>query len=116
MAEPNSTLITAQDSSTITISKSALQTLVAAAGSTHTPSANDHSEKIFASIVLALTQEFSQENWNSNADQNLIVAVSDYPPQVLPKTGVTDSPNYVQRTISVICTSPLAGEIDPDNY
>lgn len=111
--EPTLAFITAQDATTVTISKTQLQTILTAAGITFTPSANNRHEVILASILLAAKTTLTEANFNSNSLQNVYLT-DGFGVSVATKSGVTNSPNYLIPSITVNLAQTVDTTFKPD--
>lgn len=114
MTQPVSALISAQTSTTVTLEKTAIASACAALSPpvTYTPSNSDSHEKIISALILALQGQFTQDNWNANADANLYLSPTGFS-SVGTKTD--NSSHYVQG-LTVYFTSPISIGYSPDTY
>lgn len=112
--EPTLAFITAQDATSVTISKTQLDTILTAAGITYTPSVNEKHESILAAIILAAQTTLTEANFNSNVNQNIYIAPG-FGTTVTTKTGVTNSPTYLVPSVTVNLAKVTSTAISPDD-
>lgn len=114
MAEPQLSFISAQTETTVTIDKTALPGLTAAANNSH--------ESIMVAMLLAAAGTTNNkgplhpDNWAANPDQSLQVDVENLPTFSSRQVGGVNRVERVDTISIALSIADTSSGLDPDNY
>ena len=103
MSEPTSAIVSAQNSTTVTLDKVAMQTALAAIGITYTPTANDSIEKLLANWLLCEKNNLTRANFDTEPLQNIYIEDPQFV-STTTKANVTNSISYGTKRLDVYFT------------